>query len=59
MDLGLLSQISDNNTSVRTTNGQDMGVSCSTMVTFKIGLTSFTHKFVFCEGLTRPFILGK
>ena len=29
------------------------------MVSFKIGPCSFTHKFVVCEGITRPFILGK
>ena len=45
--LGLLHPISDSNTCIRTANGQDIG-SCS-----------FTHKFVVCEGLTRPFILGE
>ena len=29
------------------------------MVSFKIGHCSFTHKFVVCEGITRPFILGE
>ena len=29
------------------------------MINFKIGLCSFTYKFVVCEGLTRPFILGE
>ena len=53
--LGLISQISDNNINVRTANGQDMGVRGSVMVNFKIGPTSFTHKFIVCEGLTRPF----
>ena len=57
--LGLLSQISDNNISIRKENGQDMGVRGSVMVNFKIGPSSFSHKFVVCEGLTRPFIIGK
>ena len=57
--LGLLHQISDNNVSIRTANGQDIGVKGSVMVNFKIGPCSFTHKFVVCEGLTRPFILGE
>ena len=42
-----------------TANGQDMGVKGSVMVNFKIGPSSFAHKFVVCEGLTRPFILGE
>ena len=54
-ELGLLGQISDNNVNVRTANGQDMGVKVSVMVNFKIGPSSFAHKFVVCEGLTRPF----
>ena len=57
--LGLLGQISDNNINVRTANGQDMGIKGSVMVNFKIGPSSFTHKFIVCEGLTRPFILGE
>ena len=57
--LGLLGQVSDNNINVRTANGQDMGVKGSVMVNFKIGPSSFTHKFIVCEGLTRPFILGE
>ena len=36
-----------------------MGVSGSVMINFKIESFSFTHKFIVCEGLTRPFILGK
>ena len=36
-----------------------MGVKGSVMVNFKIGPCSFTHKFMVCEGLTRPFILGE
>ena len=29
------------------------------MINFKIGSCSFTHRFVVCEGITRPFILGE
>ena len=36
-----------------------MGVRGLVMVIFKIGPSSFSHKFVVCEGLTRPFILCK
>ena len=57
--LGSLGQISDNNVNVRTANGQDMGVKGSVMVNFKIGSSSFTHKFIVCEGLTRSFILDE
>ena len=54
--LSLLGQISDNNINVRTANGQDMGIKGSVLVNFKVGPCSFTHKFIVCEGLTRPFI---
>ena len=57
--LGLLGQISDNNNNVRTANGQDMGVLGAVMVNFKIGPCSCAHKFIVCEGLTRPFIIGE
>ena len=57
--LSLLSQISDNNINVRTENGQDVGVKGSVKVNFRIGPSSFAHKFIVCEGLTRPFILGE
>ena len=36
-----------------------MGVKGSVMVNFKIGSGSLTHKFIVCEGLNSPFILGK
>ena len=36
-----------------------MGIIGSVMVNFKIGPSSFTHKFIVYEGLTRPFILGE
>ena len=54
--LGLLDSISDTNTQVNTASGQDMGVVGHVMVTFK---QSFTHKFLVCRFLTRPFILGE
>ena len=57
--LGLLHQISGSSTCIRTANGQDVGVKGSIVVSFKIGPCSFTHKFVVCEGITRPFISGK
>ena len=57
--LGLLDSISDTNTQVNTASGQDMGVLGHVMVTFKLGKQSFTHKFLVCRCLTRPFILGE
>ena len=58
-EMGLLHQISDSSTCIRTVNGQDVGVKGSVVVSFKIGPCSFTHKFIVCKGITRPFILGK
>ena len=57
--LGLLDSISDTNTQVNTASGQDMGITGHVMVTFKLGKQSFTHKFLVCRFLTRPFILGE
>ena len=57
--LGLLDSVSDINTQVNTASGQDMGVLGHVMVTFKLGKQSFTHKFLVCRCLTRPFILGE
>ena len=57
--LGLLHSISDTNTQVNTVSGQDMGILGHVMVTFKLGKQSFTHKFLVCRFLTRPFILGE
>ena len=57
--LGLLGQISDNDVNIRAANGQDMGIKGTVTVNFKLEPSSFTHKFVVCEGLTRPFILGE
>ena len=57
--LGLVHQISESSTCIRTANGQDVGVKGLVIINFKIGPCSFTHRFMVCEGLTRPFILGK
>ena len=57
--LGLLHQISESSTCIRTANGQDVSVKGSVIINFKIEPCSFTHKFMVCEGLTRPFILGE
>ena len=54
--LGLLDSVSDTNTQVNTVSGQDMGILGHVMVTFKLGKQSFTHKFLVCRFLTRPFI---
>ena len=58
-EMGLLHQISGSSTCIRTANSQDVGVRGSIVVSFKIGPCSFTHKFIVCEGITRPFILGE
>ena len=57
--MGLLHQISDSSTCIRTANGQDIGVRGSIVVNFKIGTCRLTHKFIVCKGIIRPFILGK
>ena len=44
---------------MQTANGQDVGVKGSILVSFQIGPCSFTHRFIVCKGLTRPFILGE
>ena len=58
-EMGLLHQISDSSTCIRTANSQDVGVKGSVLVNFKIESCSFTHKFIVCKGITRPFILGE
>ena len=58
-EMGLLHQISNSSTCIRTANGQDVGVKGSITIKFIVGPCSFTHKFVVCNGITRPFILGK
>ena len=59
IEMGLLHQISNISTCIRTANGQDVGVRGSVMINFEIGSCSFTHKFIVCNGITRPFILGE
>ena len=58
-ELELLHQISESSTCIRTANGQDVGVKGSVLVSFQIGPCSFTHRFIVCKGITRPFILGE
>ena len=58
-ELDLLHQISESSTCIRTANGQDVGVKGSILVSFQIGPCSSTHKFIVCNGITRPFILGE
>ena len=58
--LGLTSQITPSSVSVNTANGDHMGVAGDVRVHFKIGKKcSFTHNFVVCERLSRPFIIGE
>ena len=58
-EMELLHQILESSTCIRTANGQDVGVKGSMMVSFQIGPCSFTHRFIVCKGITRPFILGE
>ena len=58
--LGLLGKMTDSIVSVNTASGQSMGIAGDVYVTFKIGRSyTFTHMFVVCECLSRPFILGE
>ena len=58
--LGLTQKIIDSSVSVNTASRQSIGVAGDIYVSFKIGRTySFTHRFMVCENLSRPFILGK
>ena len=57
--LRLLHQISESSTCIKIANRQDIGVRGLVRINFKIGPCSFTHKFILCEGLTRPFTLGE
>ena len=57
--LGLLHQITESSTCIRTTNGQDIGMKGSIMVNFNIGPCSFIHKFIVCNRITQPFILSE
>ena len=57
--LGLLGKLIQSAVTVNTASRQNMGIAGDVKVTFKIGRKySFTHRFVLCENLTRPFILG-
>ena len=58
-ELDLLHQISESSTCIRTANGQDVGVKGSMVVSFQIEPCSFTHRFIVCNGIARPFILGE
>ena len=58
--LGLLGQMSQSSVTVNTASGQNMGLNGDIYVTFRIGKKfSFTHRFMVCEHLSRPFILGE
>ena len=54
-ELDLLHQVSESSTCIRTANGQDVGVKGSIVISFHIGYCSFTHRFIVCKGITRPF----
>ena len=55
--LGLLGRLTQSSVTVKMASRQNMW--CDVRVTFKKGRKySFTHRFVVCENLTRPFILG-
>ena len=57
--LGLLGRLTQSSVTVNMASRQNMGIAGDVRVTFKIGRKySFTHRFVVCENLTRPFILG-
>ena len=58
--LGLISQITQSSVSVNTASRQNMGVAGNLYVSFKIGKKhSFPHRFMVCDRLSRPFILGE
>ena len=57
--LGLLGKLTQSSVTVNTASRKNMGVAGDVRVSFKIGRKhAFMHKFVVCENLTRPFILG-
>ena len=57
--LGLLGKLTQSSVTVNMASGQNMGIAGDVRVNFKMGRKySFTHRFVVCENLTRPFILG-
>ena len=58
--LGLLGKMTNSSVTVNTASGQNMAVAGEMYIMFKIGKKySFTHMFVVCEHLSRPFILGE
>ena len=58
--LELLSKMGDSSVTVNTASGHNMGVAGDVYVTFEIGRAySFTHWFVLCECLSRPYIIGE
>ena len=57
--LGLLGKLTQSSVTVNMASGQNMGMAGDVQVNFKIGRKYlFTQKFVACENLNRPFILG-
>ena len=57
--LGLLGRLTQSSVTVNMASRQNMGIAGDVRVNFKIGRKySFTHRFVVCENLIRPFILG-
>ena len=57
--LGLLGKLTQSSITVNMASRQNMGIAGDVRITFKIGRKySFTHRFVVCENLSRPFILG-
>ena len=57
--LGLLGRLTQSSVTVNMASRQNMGIAGDARVTFKICRKySFMHRFVLCENLTRPFILG-
>ena len=57
--LGLLGRLTNSSVTVNPASRQNMSVVGDLMVSFKIGRKhSITHRFVVCDNLTRPFILG-
>ena len=57
--LGLLGSVTQSSVTVNTASRQNKAIAGDVRVNFKIGRKySSTHRFVVCENLTRPFILG-
>ena len=57
--LGLPGKLTQSSVTVNMASGQNMGIAGDVQVNFEISRKHlFTHRFVVCENLTRPFILG-